>query len=268
MKYMSFNSSCSYCCLANLLESFGIDKEDRDIALESGLPYLFSYNEQEHSYLAGAMLQGSFWFNRYLNSIGFAFSEELLPKDAVSAFLDAHIPCMIGLKSQLGRHAMIYTGQQDGQYHFLNPHRADDGQDDTLLFSAEALEAALSDTNAVGRLFPSEPTTPMDDSLYADSLSHFGRWQADLHDFCTAHRTSDEIMAAANTLFRPLAIDALTMMELIGENELADGLRTFQREAMTLFRAGDCRPDTVIDLSRLGQIVEHYQTLLRSRVNP
>ena len=137
---MSFNSSCSYCCLANLLESYGIDKEDRDIALESGLPYLFSYDESEHSYLAGAMLQGNFWFNRYLNSIGFTFSEELLPKETVTAFLDTHIPCMIGLKSQFGRHAMIYTGQQDGQYHFLNPHRADDGQDDTLLFSAEALD--------------------------------------------------------------------------------------------------------------------------------
>ena len=42
MKYMTFNASCAYAGLANILERFGIETEDREIALAMGLPYLFA----------------------------------------------------------------------------------------------------------------------------------------------------------------------------------------------------------------------------------
>ena len=42
MKYMTFNASCAYAGLANIPERFGIETEDREIALAMGLPYLFA----------------------------------------------------------------------------------------------------------------------------------------------------------------------------------------------------------------------------------
>lgn len=55
MKYMTFNSSCSYAGLANLLAFYDIDVGDREIALDMGLPYLFA--KEQEKYLAGPMLQ-------------------------------------------------------------------------------------------------------------------------------------------------------------------------------------------------------------------
>ena len=55
MKYMHFNSSCSYAGLANLLYSDGIDTEDFVIALAIDLAYLLV--KDGAFYLAGTMLQ-------------------------------------------------------------------------------------------------------------------------------------------------------------------------------------------------------------------
>ena len=65
MKYMTFNSSCSYAGLANLLSFYGIDTEDRKIALDMDLPFLFDCKDGYYS--SGPMLQGGKWFNLYLS---------------------------------------------------------------------------------------------------------------------------------------------------------------------------------------------------------
>ena len=267
MKYMTFNSSCSYCCLANLLELHGVDVEDRDIALQMGLPYLFSYNEEDGAYQAGAMLQGKYWFDRWLNSIGFEFAEEFVSKTDVCHFAVNGVPCMIGLKTEVDKHAMIFTGLQDGRCRFLNPHRADDGQPDELLFTPEELQEALCEVNAVGRIDRTEKSKPMDASDFERSLIWLRRYKAELHRFCEEYRTNGEIMTVINTLFRPFAVDGLAMMELAGEGDLADELRLFQKDCMTLFRSGDCRPDAVVDLARLDRIVTAYEKLIQKKIN-
>lgn len=265
MKYMTFNSSCSYCCLANLLEYHGVDVEDRDIALQMGLPYLFSCDEAG-AYQAGAMLQGKYWFDRYLNSIGLEFAEEFVPKFSAFDFAANYVPCMMGLKTEFGKHAMICTGQENGKYRFLNPHRVDDGQPDELLFTPEKLLEALSEVNAVGRIVRAENSKPMEASDFKDSLVCLRRCREDLRGFCGEHRTDGEIMAAANTLFRPFAVDGLAMMELAGETELADELRLFQKDCMALFRTGDSRPDEVLDMARLDRIMAGYEKLIQNRI--
>ena len=267
MKYMTFNSSCSYCCLANLLEAYGIQKEDREIVLEMGLPYLFSYDEAESAYQAGAMLQGKHWFDRYLGTIGFRFCEELIPQAETVPYMQNHVPCMTGLKTEFGKHAMIYVGQQDGNYRFLNPHRAEDGQPDEMLFTDNQLIEVLSEVNAVGYLERTGETISTGNADYENSLICLRRYQADLHQFCAEFRTKEEIMAVVNTLFRPFAVDGLAMMELAGETALAEELRQFQKECMTLFRAGDCCPNKIVDLNRLGRIVEAYEVLIQKKLN-
>ena len=55
VKYMTFNSSCSYAGVANLLSFYGIDTDDRTIALEMGLPFFFDC--EDGCYSSGPMLQ-------------------------------------------------------------------------------------------------------------------------------------------------------------------------------------------------------------------
>lgn len=51
MKYMTFNSSCAFAGVANMLSAFDVDVEDRDIALGMKLPYIFA--QEDSAYLGG-----------------------------------------------------------------------------------------------------------------------------------------------------------------------------------------------------------------------
>lgn len=76
-KYMTFNSSCSYAGLANMLLRYGVDTQDREIARDMKLPFLFACEEDE--YRAGPMLQGAQWFNLYLHPRGLEMRETEVP---------------------------------------------------------------------------------------------------------------------------------------------------------------------------------------------
>ena len=55
MKYMTFNSSCSFAGVANMLESRGLDFQDYEVALGMELPYIVA--KDDGGYMAGSMLQ-------------------------------------------------------------------------------------------------------------------------------------------------------------------------------------------------------------------
>lgn len=121
MKYMTFNSSCSYAGVANMLESYGVNVEDRQIALDMELPYLFSC--ENGIYCSDPMLQTAKWFNLYLEPRGFIMTETMLLKEEVCAFLrEVHIrPAMLGIAfSPRGKHAVVYTGMEGDCYKFPN----------------------------------------------------------------------------------------------------------------------------------------------------
>ncbi len=109
MRPMTFNSSCSYACLGHLLEQVGIERTDREIALELGLPDLFAYDSGEDAFLAGAMLQGKRYYDWYLGTLGYQFRERELPREQAVACLRDHIPCMVGMTQAgwAGKHAMV-----------------------------------------------------------------------------------------------------------------------------------------------------------------
>lgn len=92
---MSFNSSCSYAGLANMLEYYGIETEDRQIALDMGLPFLFS--KEENAYSAGPMLQTAEWFHLYLKPRGFRMTETRLQREAVVAVIERAEPEPVSL---------------------------------------------------------------------------------------------------------------------------------------------------------------------------
>ena len=55
MKYMTFNSPCSFAGIANMLESKGLDFQDYEVALGMELPYIVA--KCDGGYMAGSMLQ-------------------------------------------------------------------------------------------------------------------------------------------------------------------------------------------------------------------
>ncbi|MFA6755604.1 MAG: hypothetical protein WCR97_03745 [Bacilli bacterium] len=117
MKYMHLDSSCSYTCLAYMLELLGFDTEDYKIALQMNLPYFIDYDEESDIYSSGFMLQSAKWFNQFLIPRGYLFSEKIKAKSEVLKFLTPGM--MIGLLNpNNSKHAIVFNGFNNSLFFF------------------------------------------------------------------------------------------------------------------------------------------------------
>ena len=269
MKYMTFNSSCSFAGLANLLSFYGVDTEDRDIALQMRLPYLFAC--EDGRYLAGPMLQGAEWFNLYLNPLGFTLCERRLSRGEVCASLQADSPALLGLRfSPESKHAVVYTGSQDGRYQFINNKRKDSPEPETLRLTEEELITRLDETVAVGRLEQTEPTRT-DYRPYLDSsVRTLQSLMMEISDFCMVGQSIVALQRAKNDLFRPVLVDGVTMLELLGEDvktEFVTMLRTVRTQFLDVIRAGRSeRLEDALDMPKLIGSIAYYEHLITERI--
>lgn len=250
--------------MANLLEAFDIQTTDREIALEIGLPYLFS--KEGDSFCAGAMLQEPWYFNAYLNPLGLNFSQVPTTRREALGLLGSKAPCMVGLAGDYGRHAMICLGREGERYRFLNPHREGDGQKDYLELSREAVYDRLSDCAMVGFLERCEPRAWDHKAEIMDAVNTLGEYVAAVEAFCAEPRTREEVREHMDPLFRAFALDLPAMMELAGEWELVELLRRFQAQAIAMAHAGDCTPSAFIDLENFHRAAHRYEALLKEKM--
>ena len=266
MKYMTFNSSCSYAGLANLLYYYGVDAEDRTIALRMGLPYLFAY--EDGRYLSGPMLQGARWFNLYLRPIGFTLAEHRLSREKVCPYLQANPPAILGLRvTTTSKHAVIYTGGREGEYHFLNNKRQTSPEPETLHLTETDIFSRLDQTVTIGILGKTEPV-PVNLQPYLEkSLTTLRSLQSELTAFCSCEQFPAAQQRAMETLFRPILLDGVTMLELLEEEQLASSLRTVRTQFMRTIR--ESRPavlSTHLDMPLLTASINEYAQLIAAEM--
>lgn len=266
MKYMTFNSSCSYAGLANLLAWYGIDTEDRIIALGMRLPYLFA--REDDTYLSGPMLQGAKWFNLYLRPLGFAMSERELGREEVCEYLAAHPYAMLGLRvSPESKHAVVCTGRQDGLLRFINNKHPESPEPETLSLTEAELVSRLDGTAVVGTL-DRVPPGPVGFRPYlADSLLVLENLQREIAAFCSAEQSPSSQRKAMNALFRPLLLDGVTMLELLRETKIAAALKTLQGQFLRALRSD--RPAVLareMDLPLLNDAAASYRALIAAQM--
>ena len=231
MKYMTFNSSCSYAGLANLLSFQGIETEDRAIALQICLPYLF--DREDGRYLSGPMLQGEKWFNLYLRPRGFAFIERELGREEAISYLQAHFPAMFGLHvTQASKHAVICTGIRGEEYCFLNNKHQTSPEPETFSLTEPGLFSRLDETVTVGILEKAEPVSVDLRPHMERSLDTLRSLQSDIVSFCSRQQSPAAQQQAMETLFRPILLDGVTMLELLEKERLASSLRTIRTQFM------------------------------------
>lgn len=187
MKYMSFNSSCAYAAVANMLEQYGFNTEDRMIALEMGLPYLFSC--EDGVYFAGPMLQTAEWFNLYLNPRGFRMSEVVIDRGEICAFLQDVKCAMIGIEvSEGNKHAVVFSGAEGERYRFINNKWEQADEPDTLLLSEGELLGRPDETVAAATLQKTEASDVDMKRHLEKSAEVLTRMKRDLDSFCSTVR--------------------------------------------------------------------------------
>lgn len=260
MKFMHFKASCSYAALADLLELEGLDTEDDRIALDMGLPWIFARDGD--TYLAGPMLQGAKWFDLWLNPKGCFFHEETIKAKALPEALQHRGPCMFGMQTFYGKHAVVFTGY-DGHFHLLNPTYKNSGEATELVMSAQELTAAVDGPVTLGCL---RRTLPHDGDLRAvweASIPVLRQNVAELGAFASASHAPEIYMEALNQLFRPLLLDGITMLELVGETNLAEQFRSLQGELMAFLRTDRVGPlNAALSIPALRSLAEEYEQLI------
>ena len=266
MKYMTFNSSCSYAGLANLLSYYGVDEEDRTIAMKMGLPYLFAY--EDGRYLSGPMLQGARWFSLYLRPIGFTLTERQLSREEVCHYLQANPPVMLGIRvTPTSKHAVIYTGSGDGEYHFLNNKRQTSPEPETFHLTEVDLFSRLDQTVTVGILKKTGPVPVNLQPYLESSLTTLRSLQSELTAFCSQEQPPAAQQQAMESLFRPILLDGVAMLELLEEERLASSLRTVRTQFMRAIR--ESRPAVLsshLDMPLLTTAMTEYAQLIAAEM--
>ena len=262
MKFMTFNSSCSYAGVANMLAQYGIETDDRTIAHAMKLPYLFA--QEGGAYLSGPMLQSADWFNLYLHPIGYNMVEHRVEREQIPSVLCSAKTAMLGLRiSPKSKHAVVYQGMDHGNYCFLNNkwHHTDEPEQFSLT-EAELL-SRLDDDVMVAVLEPA-PCKAVDFApLFKQSIQTLDELKQDILSFCTQEQAPQAITTAMNTLFRAILLDGITMLELCAETALVEKLRIVQSEFMSAVKKNTTvilSEEISVDL--LVEAIEEYKRLI------
>lgn len=235
MVYMTFNSSCSYAGVANMLEQYHFTTNDRTIALTMKLPYLFAY--ENGIYMAGPMLQSADWFNLYLNPIGFHMVEAAVSAEHAADYLRNQQTAMLGLSlDQNDKHAVVYIGEKDGNLLFRNNKWEQDPASEHIALTEAELQKQIEDTVMIATL---KRITPKDVDLFSrlrESVFVIRQNLSEIGDVCRSKETVRVLRSKLNTLFRPLLLDGITMLGLLDEVELAQQFTAIQKSFLSALR--------------------------------
>lgn len=236
MKYMTFNSACSFAGIANMLEQYGVDVTDREIALGMKLPYLFAYDEG--AYVSGPMLQKAEWFNLYLNSIGFVLIEKKIPADQVVDYLKSQKTAMLGIKMENGgKHAVVYKGIEADKLLFINNKWENEEAPSEMKFTEEELQENIEAEFVIATLQQVQPAKVCIVEKLEASVSALQANVLEIEELCKKEVSIAYLQSKLNTLFRPLFLDGITMLHLIGETEFADEWKVMQGNLLDAIRA-------------------------------
>ena len=265
MKYMHFKASCSYAALAAIMELNGVDTEDYKIALEIKLPWLFS--KEDGAYISGPMLQGTKWFNLWLLPRGYRMCEEMVEQEQLCSYLRAHKPAMLGIQTPYGKHAVVFA-EYDGKYHFMNPTHESSGERTELSFSEEELLDSVDQETMVGMVIPAEAAPQLLTPYLKDSISVIRENCAAIEDFAAEKHDPNAYFPMMNSMFRPLLLDGITMLELAGETDLAQKFTALQQQFMAFMRG--TREEALretLSIGSLHDLTERYAHLIERQIS-
>lgn len=270
MKYMTFNSSCSYAGLANMLEKKGIEVEDYEIALEMKLPFFIERNED--GFVTGPMLQTKSWFDLYLNPHGLEIVEDWVDKADMFEFLKRQSEGMLGIAMKNGRHnhhAVVYIGMRNGKAVFINNKHEGSAEPDLFEFTRDELTARLRDKTVVASLKLCDKKTYDISPLLEQSIENLNSLQDEFMEFCSTPRTNAEILEKEFGLFRPILLDEPSMMKLLGQKAIYEDMLTLQKIFVAI--AFKEKADNVLlserfDLDMVHRICDRWQDLIRQEL--
>lgn len=268
MKYMHFNSSCSYAGLANLLYSDGIDTEDFVIALAIDLAYLLV--KDGASYLAGTMLQSKEIFDIYLNPLGYELIEKNYDKDEVLKILEAADKnYILGVNIASGnKHAIIFKEHKDNRFRFINNKYDDSDEPDEFVWTAEELKKRLDEKTFLAHIEKCDVKDVDMEEPLLKSIENLGALKEDIINFSKREISKNELRESMNTLFRAALLDLVTMFLLIEEDKLMKRTKKLQKEYINVIKKGkeSLVLEKEMNISGLVDVLNEWESLMKKNL--
>lgn len=265
LKYMHFNSSCSYCSLSYMLLKYDIDVTDVDIALKMKLPYLF--NKDDDGYSAGPMLQNHKWFNLYLNPLGLEMIEERVPKDKIIKYLLDNQNSMIGIKTNFGKHAVVFIGIDNDKMIFFNPKWEETKDKDILEIDKNELLDRIDDIVMVASLRRCDIKKVNYNPFLLKSIKFLNDYYGDVVLFVNENDCIDEYKKKLDILFRPLLLDTLSVLKLTNEYVLIEAFNLAQRQLLDYIRGKTKTLDKKLFLGKIKKIITNYINIITRQIS-
>lgn len=266
MKYMSFNNSCSYAGIANLLLDYSIDIEDYQIAIETKVPYIFKYDEQQKRYVSGSMLQADKYFNFYLQNLGLNLvGNEFTKENALDFLSNLQCRAMIGLNfSNNRKHAVIYSGFEDDKYISINNKKKDSEEPECYRFSSNELLANMDETVYISYLEHRLDDVKIDlTPEIKDSLFYLQKYKEDVITFCSKLQDVDSLNRAMSSLFHAFFLDVHSMMVIIGEKQLSKAIEDLRNSYIKAMRLKQpLRLSEYISIEDLEKAIDGYNNII------
>ena len=271
MKYMTFNNSCSYAGVANLLEEFGIDIEDYELAIEMGVPFIFKYDDTRMKYFSGPMVQGEENFNYYLQKLGLRFVEnELTRTNAIKFLQKSKHKCMMALNVRDEySHAVIYCGIENDEYIFLNNRRENTDEAEYYRYKLNELKEKMNDKFFIGYIEKGIGDTRLDiNQEMNNSILYLSKYIDQIKNFSIKEQSVELLKESMDLVFRALFLDVLSMMEIIGEQEIAGRIVKVRSDYLGAMKLNKpLKLSEYICLEELENIVDEYKEIIQSEID-
>ena len=242
MKYIHFDSAGTLAGLATMLEYFGHDVEDHQIAFGMNAPWLFL--KEDGQFIAGQSLYKPRWLNLYLLPRGFRLAESVIPKEQIPFFLRHNWPTM--LKISIDRdicHPVVCTGYENNRYQIANVKTADSHEPDHLSLSKPMLLRRLEDNVRILTLEQYSPESVNFTPFLLQSLQTLAEYEHVLLGTCTRVISREDFNALRSPLLRALFVDVLPMANLLNQPILFEELRLLHHDYRHTFTRNS--PETV-----------------------
>ncbi len=269
MKYMTFNSSCSYAGIANMLMCYDFNVEDYEIAVGIDLPYLLQRNHNE--YLSGPMLQTKKWFDIFLKKYGYELIENKIKKEDVFSYLIDKKCAMLGIKiDEQHKHAVVFTKIENDQAIFINNKRRESKEPDQLILGKEELLNRLDAVVVVSYLKPCRKEIVSTRQYILESIQNLDSLKETILDYCSQIRSRNSILSTMNTLFRPILLDSISVLEMINATHLVANIKIIQGQYTKIIlkdKLEEVKLGEYLDMDLFQSIFEDWKNLMYQKIN-
>lgn len=125
----------------------------------------------------------------------------------------------------------------------------------------------VDDTVLIGHLVKSGRKPIYKNELLRRSESTLMKLFDEVQTFCSEEKSMLELRSSMNTLFRPILLDGITMLELLGQTALGDKLRLVQTQYMgALKESKSLRLEQYLDLNLLREAIREYAALIHEQI--